>query len=307
MCIANRIYPLIGAVVFLLCHCHSAHALQLSLGNQDAEQGQSVAVNIVVGDYTQENIAGAAFTVAYNENYFSLTGVTSDFFDTFLGQWQSLEPIPDPTPPADVMVDGQVYSQPLLFSTVINDGGKVLLGGARVQAGTPSVLMTLHFAVDATTPPGIYPVSIFPTAITNTGAGYGNGGEVAPILVGIAEGETDPALSYPTYSPTIVNGTISVQATFIDSDNDGIDDHWEILHFGNLMTTDQNSDFDQDGYTDLQEYLNKLADENDPMGNPYDPKTKNASAGTGYNPTAGNGIFWQMMLPAILSGSQGLD
>jgi hypothetical protein len=44
--------------------------------------------------------------------------------------------------------------------------------------------------------------------------------------------------------------------TIIDIDDDGLDDLWEILNFGDL---EQNatSDYDKDGFTDLQEFENK--------------------------------------------------
>ena len=40
-----------------------------------------------------------------------------------------------------------------------------------------------------------------------------------------------------------------------DSDNDGIADAWELLHFGNLTTANGLSDFDGDGVSDVGEYL----------------------------------------------------
>jgi hypothetical protein len=40
-----------------------------------------------------------------------------------------------------------------------------------------------------------------------------------------------------------------------DSDGDGIPDAWELIHAGNLTLFDGFSDSDQDGSTDLQEYL----------------------------------------------------
>lgn len=92
-------------------------------------------------------------------------------------------------------------------------------------------------------------------------------------------------LGYATSSSFIVlNGFLPVlQNTFIDSDSDGVDDTWEIYYFNNLTTADQTSDFDKDGYTDLQEYLNNLVAEPDPQGNYYDPMVKNAAGGTGYS------------------------
>lgn len=44
-----------------------------------------------------------------------------------------------------------------------------------------------------------------------------------------------------------------------DSDHDGMADSWEQTHFGNLSrgsTNDSSSDYDGDGYTDLEEFLN---------------------------------------------------
>ena len=40
-----------------------------------------------------------------------------------------------------------------------------------------------------------------------------------------------------------------------DTDNDGIPDWWEMLHFGNLTTANATSDTDGDGVSDLNEYL----------------------------------------------------
>ncbi|MGC3960945.1 MAG: hypothetical protein QM813_24320 [Verrucomicrobiota bacterium] len=44
-----------------------------------------------------------------------------------------------------------------------------------------------------------------------------------------------------------------------DTDNDGMPDTWEIVHGLNPNVANNNADFDTDGYTDLEEYLNELA------------------------------------------------
>jgi hypothetical protein len=51
--------------------------------------------------------------------------------------------------------------------------------------------------------------------------------------------------------PELVLGALPV-----DSDRDGMSDLWEEDHFDNLDTASAASDFDRDGYTDLEEYLN---------------------------------------------------
>ncbi|MCI5115752.1 MAG: hypothetical protein D3921_13325 [Candidatus Electrothrix sp. AW1] len=80
-----------------------------------------------------------------------------------------------------------------------------------------------------------------------------------------------------------------------DTDGDGIGDDWEMEQFGNLQTANATTDYDGDGYSDLQEYLNR--DILDNQGNSYDPKVKNASGGPGYIPSL---LFNRGFLPAIL-------
>jgi pectate lyase len=46
----------------------------------------------------------------------------------------------------------------------------------------------------------------------------------------------------------------------LDSDDDGMPDEWEISHGLNPKLADNNADRDKDGYTNLEEYLNQLAD-----------------------------------------------
>ena len=286
--------------VFLFCAISSsAFALEVTIGSVSGTPDDSVSINITVDDPAE--IAGMACTVTYNTNYFTLTSIESTFFDSFLDQWQSLTPVPDPLPPTEVTVDGKIYTQPVLASVGTD---KALIVGARVKAGvTDTTLFTLNFSVSAQVPDGIYPVSISPISLNNVEAGYPTGGETIPVLVGAIEGENDPTLAFPALSSTLVNGVITINTSFPDVDGDGIDDNWELRYFGDLDTADATSDYDGDGYTDLQEFLNQLAGENDPQGEEYDPKIKNAPGGTGYkNPS---NSFWNLMLPAILRGVSG--
>lgn len=279
-------------------------ALELQVESISSNPGETVTINVNVADYDQEQIAAAVFTLTYNSDYLSLISVDSNFFDSFINQWDLLNPGPDPSPDTSVVVDGQTFSKPLIHNTVGSSSStKTMVAGVRVKAGAPSTLFSFTFVIDSSSPSAIYPISIQPTMINNTHAGYSLGGETIPILTDSIEGETDLSVAFPSYSPSIVNGTIVVEEIFVDSDSDGIEDSWEMNYFGNLTTATSISDFDKDGYTDLQEYLNSVANETDPEGASYDPKVFNAPGGIGYNPPRNSSAFWNLMLPAILNAA----
>ena len=52
-----------------------------------------------------------------------------------------------------------------------------------------------------------------------------------------------------------------------DADKDGMDDDWE----ASTGLTDPDGDHDQDGYTNLEEFLNELAGDQDRSGNLINP------------------------------------
>ena len=52
-----------------------------------------------------------------------------------------------------------------------------------------------------------------------------------------------------------VTGYFGPRPAGYDSDHDGMPDAWEMTTFGSLAR-DGTGDLDQDGYTDLEEYLN---------------------------------------------------
>jgi hypothetical protein len=86
-----------------------------------------------------------------------------------------------------------------------------------------------------------------------------------------------------TYTTGAITADCAVTASFqeTDNDNDGIGDAWEMRYFGDLTTAGTDTNFDKDGYSDKQEYLNWLTGQNDPQGAAYDPTVKNAPGGTG--------------------------
>jgi len=64
-------------------------------------------------------------------------------------------------------------------------------------------------------------------------------------LTSAASGEGD------SFSDSV---TITRLQGFVDSDHDGIDDAWEMLHFGNLTTANETSDWDDNGVRDIHEF-----------------------------------------------------
>jgi len=59
--------------------------------------------------------------------------------------------------------------------------------------------------------------------------------------------------------PSISWPTLAVGTPAVDNDNDGMPDAWETRYFGTTSRgkwNDSKGDFDSDGYTDLEEYLN---------------------------------------------------
>lgn len=304
-----KLYYFLCVAAALLLPPGPAQALELRISSKTANPGDSIAVEITAQEYDQKAVAAAVFTVTYNADNLVLNSIASDFFSTFLEQWNSIDPVPNPLPPVSVEMNGRTYTRPLvLYTDNGTSQGKIRLAAARARAGTPAVLFTLHFTVKNSAVAGIYPLAIEPTIVNNTEAGYDAAGEAVPMLIGAVAEETDPTLAYPAYSPDIVSGNISVQEGVVDTDNDGIDDNWEKSFFNNLTSLSATGDFDQDGYSDLQEYRNDLAGENDPQGGSYNPKVENAPGGTGYTSTPpatdDKSNFLLMVLPAIIGGGR---
>jgi hypothetical protein len=188
-------------------------------------------------------VAEAAFTVTYDTIYLSLDAqypISSSFFDTYS---------------VDSTTRGTIIS------------------AARIENGTGNniTIFTLNFTAIM---PGTYPISIVPTS---------ESGEEIPMLVGIG---TDDDLVHTVATPIIAY--LVVDGQWEDLDNDGIDDGWEYTHtpagtkvedvFDVYSAT---GDYDHDGYTDLQEYLNR--GELDPSGDLYDPEVYNAAGGTDWD------------------------
>lgn len=87
-------------------------------------------------------------------------------------------------------------------------------------------------------------------------------------------------------------------SVFEDTDLDLMDDNWELDHFGDLTTANYISDYDRDGYSDLQEYFNYTEGRLDPGYNIFNPTIKNTANGYGY--TISTDVRRKMIGPMML-------
>lgn len=254
----------------------------------DVVKGSTFTVQVIVDDASI--IAGASFTVNYNTTNVTLDGISSSFFGTFASQG-----IDTPETGGYVTVDSVNYYSPQVVST--STGGS-MIAAARFDNGTGenAVLFTLTF--NATGNPGDYSISVNQSVIINVDAGYtanpNHTDNLIPFFVGIEGG------TYPTHTVSTINA-LAVTITIKDEDSDGIDDNWEISKRLDSVAYDATDvlnyytatgDYDGDGYSDYQEYLNDQNDETDPVGTLFDPSEENASGGIGY-------IAIRFTLPAV--------
>ncbi|MBN1268543.1 MAG: lamin tail domain-containing protein [Kiritimatiellae bacterium] len=81
-------------------------------------------------------------------------------------------------------------------------------------------------------------------------------GALGDTTAGLVINEYSDATGTGNYIYEFVELYYDASATpgFVDTDGDGIDDNWEILHFGNLMTASSNTYNDADTASDLEEY-----------------------------------------------------
>src|SRR5262249_31721209 len=95
------------------------------------------------------------------------------------------------------------------------------------------------------------------TAFDDPNNGYNSAGVYA---TGPSDTEWNTLLALRSPANGGVGGTGSfTRPANYDTDGDGMPDAWEKVHGLNPSVTDNNGDFDGDGYTNLEEYLNDVA------------------------------------------------
>ena len=262
----KRLLLLASVFILLFMGSMSVSAETLTVSDATGVPGEMVTVTITLGNNVT-GVAGAAFTLNY-DNSLSLSEVRSDFFPLFTTQGITSGP---------VTVDSVEY-----YKALVVNYSEAMIAAAKAAVTPPTedeVLFELDFLISGNATEGNHTIEIVPSILSNTAAGYPETGQEIAMLVGIS-GENYPEIPVTNTSAEGA-GTISVVP--FDSDQDGIADSWERFYVpggSDLTVFTASGDYDNDGYSDYQEYLNR--NEIDLEGNSYDPQVKNAPSGTGY-------------------------
>lgn len=209
-----------------------------------------------LGETPVASVAGTAFTLTFDTAALNLETVTSEFFAPFKEQFAKAKTQPLPEIPP-------LQKAPVIWNEI--DGTGAAIAGARcIATSETKTLFRLTFSLKpGANAAAIYPVRIRPTTLSDTGAGYAADGETIPVLLAA---DATQAIDSPEAYPIVIddkasgalveNGHLSFNADTVDSDGDGMDDAWEIEHFGDITTAGIDTDSDGDGIFDRDEYQN---------------------------------------------------
>ncbi|QTA78555.1 EF-Hand calcium-binding site-containing [Desulfonema limicola] len=285
----KKIISILTISLFLVLSANAALAadvVKLTVGTGTATSTAPASINITATPTTgSPTVAGAAFTLRYDSSL-TVTVDNTTFFDTFVNQGftagqDGLD--------ANELVSG--FDSPFVTNAG-TEGTKKLtrIAAARKDAGAIAAGGTVLFTLSVEgTVAGTFAIEIIPTIPNPNSEGDTNAagwsvGEMSDLLIGVdtTPGTTDPFPVRLAKADTanMDAGSVIVKGdVMVDSDSDGIDDSWEMTYFGDLTTADATTDYDQDGYKDVDEYLNSIAGQ-DANGNDYNPNFMNPPGGT---------------------------
>jgi hypothetical protein len=266
---------LIAGILLFIFQVMPAAAVTLTVGSDSGGIGETLTIPITVNN--PEGVSGAAFTIVY-PSALTVT-VSSEFFDTFYSQFDSLATTGDPNPDSGeygtsvfplldggvptgevinipAVVDSVDYYQPLITNSI---AAGLMISAARCvpgPAGGPAVLFSLEVQLKGGESAGTYPIQIIPTELNNTNAGYDAEGETIDLVIG-----SDPAQPLESAFTVLLDdvgyetNVTSGQAEFVplDSDEDGLFDTLEDAG----CTGADDADTDNDGIADGAEDANK--------------------------------------------------
>jgi hypothetical protein len=215
-------------------------------------------INNVVYDYDNGFIAGDSDTTSY----FWTVNVDGNYFIT--GPGDTGRPM---------VSNGRSWNYGLYFGTNAydNDGdtthdGVVYTGNGVDGTGLEGAVSGTYTWVD--TPyatPGVWqdasPQAAYERVLSEFGATPWQRDEVDQRLHDDVVNRTGSLISRESDLAGIGDGGFGVLAAGVaptDTDRDGMPDAWEMKHGTRVDVANNNGDFDSDGYTDLEEYLNDL-------------------------------------------------
>ncbi len=184
--------------------------LTVACGESDYGDGTAV---IPVRISSAQAITAVCFTLQYDTQYLELTSVSSDFFKSFVDQFQAAEATSPG--PESVMVDGVSYDRPLVWRESTDTPTGAMIAAVKIQpeAGQGDRLMALHFKVKGGTPGERYPIRLVPSVVTNSEAGYPAEGETVAMVRGYELSEGLP-LSLPE---VVVSSVAHGAVTLVDN------------------------------------------------------------------------------------------
>ena len=213
----------------------------------------------VVYDYNNGFIAGDSDTTGY----FWTANVDGNSFIT--GPGDTGRPM---------IKDGRSWNYGLYFGTNAYDNDGDGQHDARLYAGNGIngnglenvVTGTYSWSAAPYTTPTIWrsasPEAAYHRVLSQFGATPWNRDEVDLLLVNNVSNRTGNLIERESDLVGVGDGgfgTLPGGTAAVDTDRDGIPDAWELKHGTPVNVANNNEDFDGDGYTDLEEYLNDLA------------------------------------------------
>lgn len=209
----------------------------------------------------------------YNNGFIAGDSDTNDYFWTanFDGNYYITGPGDTGRP---MIRDGHAQNYGLYFGSNAYDSdgdtthdGRVYIGNGVDAGGLGSSVSGSYTWASAPYPtPAIWkdasPQAAYERVLSEFGATPWQRDEVDTRLYEDVVNRTGGLISRESELVGISNGgfgTLAAGAAPLDTDRDGMPDYWELKYGLPVAVASNNDDFDNDGYTDLEEYLNDLA------------------------------------------------
>lgn len=280
----NKFFMFCLMLLMTVCFSHAAFAAKtlslsrnISVNNTGDDTDRTAILDITLT--SDDDVNGLVFTLKYDPAVFTFEGLEKG--DIEIDDGSAYDPS---SPPDAETIAATLYYQ---FNNKPAEGIVMIAAAAANFFTAEFVAFKVKFKVKPGLGDGDYAIGIQKTIIgPDTAANAGYTEDTALDVAAGIDPSSDPTTAQ-TYAVEFVSGLITVfDLNDDDQDDDGINDQWEIDFFGDLMTVNGTSDYDQDGYLDIVEYENNT-----------DPFTQGPPGGYGYNQRTDNRI--SKSIPAI--------